>query len=129
MIRVIDLQFVMKTAEDEIVAMETSSLSDEEAAEFGAVIGGLIGLAEGGLEGAVVGAEVGALHLAVRDLPAHGDIRQREDLGATHAFGAHDVDTVNDGRERTGVLLGPSGHGRRSEHRGEHHHPQDGDRK
>ncbi len=47
--------------------METSSLSDEEAAEFGAVIGGLIGLAEGGVEGALVGAEIGALTMANRE--------------------------------------------------------------
>ena len=67
MIRVIDLQFVMKTAGDEIVAMETSSLSDEEAAEFGAVIGGLIGLAQGGVEGALAGAEIGALTMANRE--------------------------------------------------------------
>ena len=44
LIRVVDLQFVMKTAEDELIMLESSDLTDEEAIEFGTVIGELMGL-------------------------------------------------------------------------------------
>ncbi len=44
LIRVIDLQFVMKTATGDLLALEQSDLTEEEVLEFGAVIGRLIGL-------------------------------------------------------------------------------------
>ena len=61
LIRVIDLQFVKKDEAGDLVAIQGSDLTDEEAIEFGAVIGGLIGLGAGGEEGAVEGMESGAL--------------------------------------------------------------------
>ena len=60
-IRIIDLLFVMKNEEGEIVALEGSPLSEEERVEFGAVIGGLLGMGAGGVEGAIEGAAEGAL--------------------------------------------------------------------
>lgn len=44
LIRVIDLQFVMKEEDGELLALELSELTDDEIAEYGAVINGLIGL-------------------------------------------------------------------------------------
>ncbi len=64
LIRVIDLKFVMKEPNGDLLALEGSDLTDTEAIEFGAVIGGLIGLGEGGAEGAAAGAEAGALAAA-----------------------------------------------------------------
>lgn len=61
LIRVIDLQFVQKTVEGDLVALEGTGLDEFEAAEFGAVIGGLLGLGAGGEIGAEMGAEAGAL--------------------------------------------------------------------
>lgn len=66
LIRVIDLQFVMKTEDGDLLALESSDLSAEEAMEFGAVIGSLIGQGEGGEEGAAAGAVAGALAAADR---------------------------------------------------------------
>ncbi len=54
LIRVIDLQFVMKTVAGDLLALEQSDLSDEEALEFGAVISRLIGL-DGGQDADAVG--------------------------------------------------------------------------
>lgn len=64
LIRVIDMQFVMKTPEGDVLAMEDSGLTDEEAIEFGAIIGSLIGYGRGGEEGAEVGAVAGAIAAA-----------------------------------------------------------------
>jgi uncharacterized membrane protein len=66
LIRVIDLQFVMKEEDGSLIALEQSDLTNEEAIEFGTVIGGLIGLGEGGVEGTMDGAEAGALAAAER---------------------------------------------------------------
>jgi hypothetical protein len=52
LIRVIDLQFVMKTAAGDFLVLEESGLTDEEALEFGAVITRLIGLNDDGAAGA-----------------------------------------------------------------------------
>jgi uncharacterized membrane protein len=59
-VRVIDSLAVYKDASGEVTMLERSDLSDEEAAEFGAVVGGLIGLGMAGAEGAEAGAELGA---------------------------------------------------------------------
>lgn len=66
LIRVIDLQFVRKEANGDLLALEATELTDDEAIEFGALIGGLIGLGENGIEGAVEGAVDGALAAAER---------------------------------------------------------------
>jgi uncharacterized membrane protein len=59
-VRVIDALAVYKDAEGEVTTLERSDLSDEEAAEFGAVVGALVGLGMAGEEGAEAGAELGA---------------------------------------------------------------------
>jgi uncharacterized membrane protein len=63
-IRLIDLQFVGKSADGAITSMEMSGLSPAEQVEFGSVIGGLLGAGLGGEEGAEVGALEGALAAA-----------------------------------------------------------------
>jgi uncharacterized membrane protein len=59
-VRVIDAIAVYKDAEGDVAVLKRTDLSDDEAAEFGAVIGALVGLGAGGLEGAEGGAEAGA---------------------------------------------------------------------
>jgi uncharacterized membrane protein len=63
-VRLIDGMAVYKDADGEVAILERSDLSQEEAAEFGAVVGALIGLGmggEAGMEaGAIAGAEAGA---------------------------------------------------------------------
>ena len=59
-VRVIDALAVYKDAQGEVTRLERSDLSDEEAAELGAVVGALIGLGMAGEEGAEAGAELGA---------------------------------------------------------------------
>jgi uncharacterized membrane protein len=60
-IRLIDLVVVQKDAAGDITSVEVSDLSEEEAAEFGAIAGALVGLGadggEGMEEGAIAGAE------------------------------------------------------------------------
>jgi hypothetical protein len=51
---------VHKDANGEVEVVKRSDLSDDEAAEFGAVVGALVGLGAGGLEGAEAGARAGA---------------------------------------------------------------------
>ena len=70
LIRVIDGIAIHKNEDGEVEVLRRSDLSDEEAAEFGAVVGALIGLGAGGVEGAEAGAELGAAAaLAERDEP------------------------------------------------------------
>jgi uncharacterized membrane protein len=59
-VRVIDALAVHKDAEGEVTVLRRSDLSEEDAAEFGAVVGALIGLGAGGEEGALAGAVAGA---------------------------------------------------------------------
>ena len=59
-VRVIDALAVYKDAQGEVTTYERSDLSDEEAAELGAVVGALVGLGMAGEEGAEAGAELGA---------------------------------------------------------------------
>jgi uncharacterized membrane protein len=59
-VRVIDAVVVHKDANGEVEVVKRSDLSDDEAAEFGAVVGALVGLGAGGLEGAEAGARAGA---------------------------------------------------------------------
>jgi hypothetical protein len=60
LIRVIDLQFAMKTAAGDLIALETTDLTDEETIEFGVVINGLIERGQGGEAGAGTEAAAGA---------------------------------------------------------------------
>jgi uncharacterized membrane protein len=59
-VRVIDALAVYKDAQGEVTVLERSDLSEDEAAEFGAVVGALVGLGMAGEEGAQAGAELGA---------------------------------------------------------------------
>jgi uncharacterized membrane protein len=63
-VRLVDLLVVAKDEDGSVRAMETSDLSDEDAAEFGAIAGALIGLGANGEEGAEVGALAGASAMA-----------------------------------------------------------------
>ncbi len=59
-VRVIDSLTVYKDAEGDVAVLKVSNLSDEESAEFGALVGALVGLGAGGEEGMETGAELGA---------------------------------------------------------------------
>ena len=59
-VRLIDAIAVHKDAEGEVLTLERSDLSDDEAADFGATVGALIGLGAAGEEGMLAGAEAGA---------------------------------------------------------------------
>jgi uncharacterized membrane protein len=59
-IRLIDLVVVEKDAAGDITSVEVSDLSEEEAAEFGAIAGALVGLGADGSEGMEAGAIAGA---------------------------------------------------------------------
>jgi uncharacterized membrane protein len=63
-IRLVDLLFVTKGEDGEIVSAEISDLSPDEATEFGALAGALVGLGAGGEEGAEAGAVAGAVAAA-----------------------------------------------------------------
>ena len=74
LVRVIDGIAVHKHEDGKVEVLRRSDLSDEEAAEFGAVVGALIGLGAGGVEGAEAGAELGAAAAAAeRSEPDQGD--------------------------------------------------------
>ena len=59
-IRLVDMAFVRKDEQGDLVMIERSDLSEDEAAEFGAVVGALIGFGAAGEEGAEIGAIEGA---------------------------------------------------------------------
>jgi uncharacterized membrane protein len=59
-VRLIDLLFVAKDEDDEVVELEVSDLSTEEIAEWGALVGALIGFGAGGEAGAVDAAQITA---------------------------------------------------------------------
>jgi uncharacterized membrane protein len=59
-VRLIDGLAVFKDADGEVVILERSDLSQEEAMEFGAVVGALLGLGMAGEEGMEAGAIAGA---------------------------------------------------------------------
>jgi uncharacterized membrane protein len=60
MVRVIDALAVQKGTDGEVAILHESQLSEQEAAEFGALVGALVGLGAGGEEGVAAGAELGA---------------------------------------------------------------------
>jgi uncharacterized membrane protein len=59
-IRLVDLLVVSKDEQGEVVGVETSDLTPEQSAEFGALAGALVGLGMDGEEGAEAGALAGA---------------------------------------------------------------------
>ncbi|HUK94240.1 MAG TPA: DUF6325 family protein [Gaiellaceae bacterium] len=59
-VRLIDLLVVQKQENGDVVTVQDTDLSQEEAMEFGAIAGALIGLGAGGEEGAEAGAIAGA---------------------------------------------------------------------
>jgi uncharacterized membrane protein len=59
-IRMVDLLFVTKDEQGDVVKVEHSDLTQEEAIEFGALAGALLGLGADGEEGVEAGAEAGA---------------------------------------------------------------------
>jgi uncharacterized membrane protein len=71
-VRVIDGLVIHKNEKGEIKKLRRSDLSEEESAEFGAVVGALIGLGAAGMEGAKAGAEAGAT-AALEDFEPLGD--------------------------------------------------------
>ncbi len=60
-IRLIDLLFLWKNRDGNVVSMTATELDEKERKNLGAFIGGLIGFGAHGKEGAVAGMEAGAL--------------------------------------------------------------------
>lgn len=79
-IRVVDLLFVARREDGELVSLQASDLDEGGRREVGAWVGGLIGLGAGGpagaRRGAILGAEVGAAD------PLEASEEQVEDLAA-----------------------------------------------
>jgi uncharacterized membrane protein len=63
-VRLVDMLVVAKDEAGNVQAVESSDLSDEDAAEFGAIAGALIGLGADGTQGAEAGALAGATAMA-----------------------------------------------------------------
>lgn len=78
LVRVLDLDFIYKDEEGDVVTYEETEMGDEERMMFGALVGGLIGYGAGGEEGATAGALEGALSVAEHDYGLGG-----EDIEAT----------------------------------------------
>jgi uncharacterized membrane protein len=74
MVRLIDLLFVAKGGDGEVIELEVSDLSAAEASEYGALVGALIGFAAGGDAGDVDGATATAAAAA-----QNGSLLGRED--------------------------------------------------
>ena len=60
LVRVIDALAVQKDAQGTVSELHQSQLTDEQAAEFGALVGALIGFGAAGEQGMEAGAELGA---------------------------------------------------------------------
>ena len=60
-VRLVDLMFVTKDADGNVLAIEHSDLTEEESAQFGAIVGALVGFGAEGEEGLEAGAEAGAM--------------------------------------------------------------------
>jgi uncharacterized membrane protein len=78
-VRLIDLVFVRKDADGNVVKVQHSDLSQEEQEEFGAMAGALVGLGYAGEEGAEAGAVAGA-EMADETHPLPDDIWYIEDV-------------------------------------------------
>ena len=72
-IRVIDMLFVARREDGELVSLHSSDLDEQGRREVGAWVGGLIGLGAGGPEGARRGAALGAEVLGADVLEASAD--------------------------------------------------------
>jgi len=59
-IRLIDLLFMWKDKDGNVVSMAATELEEKERRQFGSFIGGLMGFGAGGKEGTVAGMEAGA---------------------------------------------------------------------
>jgi uncharacterized membrane protein len=79
-IRLLDLLFVTKREDGELVSLQFSDLDDDDRRELGAWVGGLIGLGAGGAHGARAGAALGA-EVAAAD-PLEASDEQIVDIGA-----------------------------------------------
>lgn len=66
-IRLIDFLFVTRTASGALEEYQTTDLTPEERAEWGAVVGGLMGFGAQGYEGAVKGAALGEVMVSKND--------------------------------------------------------------
>ena len=73
MVRVVDALVVVKDANGETAALETSQLTDEESVEYGALVGALVGLGEAGEQGMRAGAEAGAEEAAADGFRVYPD--------------------------------------------------------
>jgi len=63
-VRLVDLLFVTKDADGDVMTAETSDLSKEELQDFGAITDALIGVGAGGAEGLEAGMHAGAAAMA-----------------------------------------------------------------
>jgi len=73
-VRLVDLIVVAKDTEGDVVAIETSDLSKEEAMELGAIAGALIGLGAAGDEGVEAGAIAGAARAEAGETPLGDEV-------------------------------------------------------
>src|SRR6476620_2958212 len=73
-VRLVDLIVVAKDTEGDVVAIETSDLSKEEAMELGAIAGALIGLGAAGSEGVEAGAIAGAARAEAGETPLGDEV-------------------------------------------------------
>ncbi len=74
-IRLVDLLVVRRLEDGEIVAVQRSDLSRDEALAFGAAVGALIGLGAAGADGMEAGAVWGARELADGHVFDDGDVK------------------------------------------------------
>ena len=79
-IRLLDLLFVTKRDDGELISLQFSDLDDDDRREVGAWVGGLIGLGAAGAHGARAGAALGA-EVAATD-PFEASEEQIVDIGA-----------------------------------------------
>lgn len=79
-IRLLDLLFVTKRDDGELVSLQLSDLDDGDRREVGAWVGGLIGLGAAGAHGARAGAALGA-EVAAAD-PLEASEEEIVDIGA-----------------------------------------------
>jgi uncharacterized membrane protein len=63
-IRLIDLLFLWKDRDGNVISLATTELDEKERTDFGGFIGGLIGFGASGKEGALAGVEAGTLAAA-----------------------------------------------------------------
>lgn len=67
LVRVLDLDFIYKDSDGDVVAYEETQMGETERMLLGALIGGLVGYGAGGEDGVEAGAVEGALSVVERD--------------------------------------------------------------